>query len=179
MGLEAFRLALGAAITLFCIGLFFAAASSRLAVSWKKGAYRCRAFLCIAAAVCLIAIVTLIHQRQLPIYHVNGIIETAQVHAEGKGHRTYLRVRTVSGAEVTMSAGGISPYFHLGQHADIPYQGETGFVLEAHFLSGNRQEGIFQGTDTWPPYWWLLMGCFLAFAGIRKTKRNPEGAKKI
>lgn len=178
MELSTLRLALGVALLVFCVGLFYAVASARLSISFTKGTYRFRAYLFIGAAICLSAIATLWYQAHLPIYEITGTIEATQVHSEGKGHRTYLWVRTGSGSQVAMSADGISPYFRPGQKTDIRYQGNSGFVLKALFLSDGKQEGLFNGTDTWPPYWWLLGGVLVIAAGIRKIKRDPEGAER-
>ncbi len=179
MGREGLRVVLAAAAVLFCVGVGYAIASARLSISMQKGAYRLRASLCVGAAILLSAVATLLYEAHLPTYEVLGTIESAQVHAEGKGHRTFLRVRVGSRAAVAVNADGISPYFHPGQVADVRYQGESGQVLHARFLSpSGTQEGVFNGTDTWPPYWWMLGGVLVIVAGFRKNKRDPEGAER-
>ena len=179
MGKEALRLVLGVAAVLFCVGVGYAIASARLSISIRKGAYRLRASLCVGTAILLSAVATLLYQKHLSTYEILGTIENAQVHAEGKGHRTFLRIRVGSRAAVAVNADGISPYFHPGQVADVRYQGESGHVLHARFLSpSGTQEGVFNGTDTWPPYWWMLGGVLVIVAGIRKNKRDPEGTER-
>jgi hypothetical protein len=175
----ALRFGFGAAAVLFCIGVGYAVASARLSISQQKGFYRFRAYLCVGAAICLSAVAALLYESHLPTYEITGTIEAAQIHSEGRGHRTYLRVRVDSGAEIAVSADGISSYFHPGQVAEMRYQGVSGHVLHARFLSAsNTQEGVFNGTDTWPPYWWMLGGVLVVLAGIRKRRRDPEGAER-
>ena len=172
------RFALCAAGAFFCVGVVYAIAFSRLSISTRKGAYRFRAYLCVGTAIVLSGVAALLHEADLPTYEVSGVIETAQIHAEGKGHRTYLRIRVDSRADVAVNADGISPYFHSGQLTDVRYQGVSGHILHARFLSSTgKQEGVFNGTDAWSLYWWTLMGVLVVVVGIRKNKRDPEGAE--
>ena len=173
------RLGFGVAATLFCIGICYAIASASLSISPRKDTYRLQAHLCVGAAVILSAFALLLYDSSLPTYEVAGTIEGAQVRTEGRSHRTYLKVLNGSGAEVVMNADGISPYFRAGQFADVRYQGVTGHILYARFLSSaGEKEGVFNGTDTWPPYWWLLGGVLVIAAGFRKKRRDSEGAEK-
>jgi hypothetical protein len=115
-------------------------------------------------------------QAQLPIYIAEGTVEAVRVHAEGRGHRSEVRIRAESGAELQVNASGRSPYFRAGERVRVRYQGYTGSILKAEFLSQTGQkEGVFNGTDTWPPYFMFLGGLLLAWAGIQKHRRDPEG----
>lgn len=160
------------------VGIYFAVASAMQSVSPRKGKQRLTAFLCIGGCIYGIAFSMLAYQAKLPTCELLGEIEQAQVHAEGKGHRTTLLVR-ISGGEITVDASGTSPFFHTGQSIRARYQGVTGHILEAHFLSTNGAEvGVFNGTDTWPSYGLLLVGLLVIFAGYKKYRRDPEGAER-
>jgi hypothetical protein len=170
---------LAGAALLCTVGIFYAISSARLSVSLNKGKQRLRAYLCIGAAICISAVAAILYQARLPIYEASGTIEAAQVHSEGKGHRTNLRVRVGSGAELVLNADGISPYFRSGQQAHVRYHGYSGSILKARFISSTgSEEGVFNGTDAWPPYWWLLGGLLVLAAGFRKNGRDPEGSER-
>lgn len=69
--------------------------------------------------------------------------------------------------------------FHKGQLLRARYQGVTGHILQAHFLSADGADvAVFHGTDTWFPYWLLLGGSLVIFAGQRKYRPNPDGAQR-
>ena len=171
------RLIFGVAGAFFCIGIVYAIAAARLSVSLQKGTYRFRASLCAGAAILLGALVALVYEATLPTFDVVGTIETARVQSENRSYRTYLKLRDSSGAEIAVNASGRSAYFHPGQTAEVRYQGVSGHVLHARFLSvAGAQEAVFNGTDTWPPYWGLAVGAFVIVAGIRRRRSDPEGA---
>lgn len=173
-----FRLPLVIAATIFCVGILYAIASARLSISPQKGSFRFRAYLCLGTAIILSGVATLLYEAHLPIFAVVGTIESSQIHSDGKGHRTFLKVHLDSGAEIAINADGISPYFRSGQLAELRYQGVSGHVLHARFLSATgAHEGVFNGTDTWPLYWWTLIGFLVVVVGIRKNKRDPEAAE--
>ena len=86
----------------------------------------------------------------------------------------------VGPGQVALDASGMSPYFQAGQLIRVRYQGVTGDILKAHFLSTNGAEiAVFNGTDTWSPYWWIVSGAFVIFAGYKKYCRDPEGAERL
>ena len=166
---------------LFCAaGVFFAFSASMLSVSLRKGKQRLKAYVCIGGAICIAAVATVLYQSKLPTFEALGSIESAQIHSEGKGHRTNLRLRVASGAELVLNASGSSPYFHSGQQVHVRYQAYSGSILKAHFIDGaGKEEGVFNGTDTWQPYWWLLWGLLVIGAGVKQRARDPEGAKRV
>lgn len=168
-----------AAVCLILIGLAIGVLSAVQSVSPRKGKERLVAFLCIGIGVCTGASAKLRYQALLPTYELAGQIESAQVRAEGKGHRTAVVIRVGRG-QVALDASGMSPYFQAGQLIRVRYQGVTGDILKAHFLSKNGAEiAVFNGTDTWSPYWWIIIGAFVIFAGFKKYRRDPEGTERL
>jgi hypothetical protein len=62
----------------------------------------------------------------------------------------------------------------------VSYRGYSGSIHKAQFLSSTgSEEGVFNGTDDWPPYFMLLLGLLVMWAGVRKFKRDPEGAERV
>ncbi len=162
----------------FCVGgIGYGVYASRESISPKKGKGRLIAFLLCGAGICIGALAIGSLQWTTPIYQVDGVVESAQIHSQNKGYRTSLIVQTSSGVDLVLNADGRSPYFRTGEHLQVSYRGYSGSIHKALFLSptGN-EEGIFNGTDDWPPYFMFLMGLFVMWAGVRKFKRDPEGA---
>ena len=166
-----------ATVCLILIGLTTGILSAVQSVSSKKGSQRLAGFLSIGLAFCLGASAQLRYQALLPTYELSGQIDNAQIRAEGKGHRTALVVRVGHG-QVALDASGMSPYFKAGQLIRVRYQGVTGNILKVHFISTNGAEiAVFNGTDTWSPYWMIVLGVFVIFAGLKQYRRDPEGAE--
>ncbi len=159
-------------------GIYFVVSSAVQGIPPRKGRLRLQAYLCIAGCIYGIATAVLVYEAKLPVFEFSGTIEQAQMQTEGRSHRTTLLVR-ISGGEITVNASGTSPFFHAGQSLRARYQGVTGHILQAHFLSADGADvGVFNGTDTWFPYWLILGGSFVIFAGQKKYRRDPEGAER-
>jgi hypothetical protein len=165
----------------FClVGIGSGIYASRESISAKKGKSRLIAFLLCGVGICTAALALGSLQWATPIYQVDGIIESAQVHSRNRGYRTSLRVQTSSGGELELNADGRSPYFRTGEHLKVSYRGYSGSIHKAQFLSSTgSEEGVFNGTDDWPPYFMLLLGLLVMWAGVRKFKRDPEGAERV
>jgi hypothetical protein len=111
-----------------------------------------------------------------PVYIAEGTIRAVEVHAGGKGsYHSDVWVRTGSG-ELKLNADGRSTLFRPGQDVRVRYEGYTGSILKAEFLSSTGQkEGAFNGTFAFPSYMMLFFGLFVGWVGIRKHQRDPEG----
>jgi hypothetical protein len=179
MEVAALRLLVIGAFILCVIGIVYAIASSTRRSSGEKGKQKLRAYVCIGAGICIGALAVILLQTRVPVLQGIGVIETAQIRSEVRGHRTNFTVRVPSGAVLALKASGSSPYFHPGEQVNVRYQGYSGSVLKVHFLSpSGREEGVFNGTDSWPPYWFVLIGLLIIWAGAKKYKRDPEGAEQ-
>ena len=87
-------------------------------------------------------------------------------------------MHTAPGEEISINASGRSLYFRSGEHVAVKYQGYTGSILKARFISATgSEEGVFNGTDTWYPYWILLFGLLIFWVGFKKDYRDPEGSE--
>jgi hypothetical protein len=163
----------------FCLsGIGYGVSASRESISLKKGKRRLIGFLLCGVGICIAALAFGSLQWTAPTYLVDGIIESAQVHSQNRGYRTSLIVQTSSGTELALSADGSSPYFHVGEHLKASYRVYSGSIHKAQFLSSTGSpEGVFNGTDDWPPYFMFLLGLFVMWAGVRKFKRDPEGVE--
>jgi hypothetical protein len=61
----------------------------------------------------------------------------------------------------------------------VHYQGETGALLRASFVSADgREDGVFNGLEMWPPFFFLLGGAIVIFPGFNRYRRDPEGAEE-
>jgi hypothetical protein len=152
--------------------------SYRLSSSIRKRRLEFLAYILIGSGICIGASAVAFFQWRLPVYRIDGIVERAQVHAEGKGYRTELQVRLKTGERVNLNASGRSDYFRFGEHAIVRYKAETGSIVKAYFISSSGgQEAIFNGTDSFPPYVMFGLGVFVFFAGFKKYRRDPESDK--
>ena len=166
-----------AAVCLWVAAVGFAISASRQSASIRKGRHRLLAYFLAGLGFCVVSIAPAWLQWTVPIYESEGTIQSAQVHAEGKGHRTDLTVQTTSGAELALRADGMSQYFRSGEHVKVSYQRYR--IIKAHFLSpSGNEEGIFNSTDLWAPYGMFGLGLFVIWAGFRKTRRDPEGFER-
>lgn len=178
MGLTALRLSVIGAVILCGIGVVYAISASTLSISSKKGMRQMLAYVFIGTGVCIGSLAFIVFQARLSVLQAAGVIETAHVHAEGRGHRTDFTVRVPSGGVLALNADDISPYFRAGEQVSVRYQGYTGSIIKARFLSSTGvEEGVFNGTDSWSPYGSFLMGLFIIWSGIKIHKRDPEGAE--
>lgn len=164
---------------LVLVGVISGISSALQSIAIKKAKQRLTAIVCIGTAICIGSLGTFVYQSLMPTYELLGQIERAQIRTQGKDHRTAVLVRAGNG-RVALDASGLSPYFQAGQVVRVRYQGVTGYILKAHFLSTTGAEvAVFNGTDTFPPYWGMALGAFVIFAGFRKYRRDPEAAEQF
>jgi hypothetical protein len=146
--------------------------------SARKGKALFAAYLFLGSGICVATLASLGYYWHLPVFGAEGNIEAVRVHG-GKSQHTDLLIRTASGGEIALHAPGTSPHFRLGEHVKVRYQGETGYILKALFVSADgREEGVFNGTGAWPLYFFLLVGAKIIFQGFRTYRRDPEGAEE-
>lgn len=132
------------------------------------------AYLLGGSAVCMAALALLVYETHLAVFETEGNIEAVKIRG-GKTQRSDLLIHTISGSYIAVHATGSSRYFSRGQHLKLRYQDKTGALLSAVFLSADgNKEGVFNGTETWTPYVMLLIGLFIAWAGVKKYRRDPE-----
>lgn len=145
----------------------------------RKGKRRLLAYVLGGLGISIGALAIILFQSQLPVYRAEGIIEEVHVHAEGRGFRSNLRIRSADGTELVINASGRSSYFRFGQRVRVSYEGYRGSILKAEFISSSGgKEAVFNGTDYVPPYFFLLGGLVIIWAGIKKHKRNPDGLEQ-
>jgi hypothetical protein len=127
--------------------------SSRGSVSLRKGRLRFAATLLFGSALCLASIGELLRLRTLPILSAEGVIRSAAVHSQGKGHRTDFTVTSADGATYHLNADGRSDYFRPDEHVVLTYRGYIGSVVEVHFIAASgAEEGIFRSTQRLEPF---------------------------
>ena len=166
-----------AAVCLWVAAVGFGISASRQSASIRRGRHRLLAYILAGSGFCVVSVASAWLQWTLPIYESEGTIQSAQVHSEGKGHRTDLMMQTTSGEELALQAGGDSQYFHSGEHVKVSFQRYR--IIKAHFLSpSGNEEGVFNSTDSWAPYGMFSLGLFVIWAGFRKTRRDPEGFER-
>lgn len=153
--------------------------ASTYGTSPRRGKTFLTAHVLAGSGICLVALTFLLFNHNLPIIQTEGNIESVQIHPKGRDFRSDLLIRTASGGVVAIHASGRSPYFRPGEHVKVQYQGYTGTILKVYFFSADGgEEGGFNGTDRWPPYFALLGGLTLIWYGFRKYHRDPEGAEE-
>jgi hypothetical protein len=119
----------------------------------------------------------LIYESHLAVFEAEGNIEAIKIRG-AKTRRSDLLIHTISGDYVAVHVSGSSRYFRRGQRLRLRYQEKAGAMLSAIFVSADgSKEGAFNGTETWTPYFVLLIGLFLAWAGVKRYRRDPEGSK--
>ena len=177
MQINAFGVLLVVAAALFLLGIVLMIfASGGYSEQTEKKLYFVGS-LGVAFASCLGGMAGLIGDWQLPVDRTEGVIIDSFTHAEGRGYRTELVVRSGSGKDFVINASGTSRFFHSGQRLDVKYQARTGHVIKATFLSSTgATEGVFNGTDTLWAYPAIGMSCFLVFAAYRKYRRSLPSA---
>jgi hypothetical protein len=146
----------------------------------RKGKARLIATGLVGLVFLLPALATILYNRSLPIFEFEGQVESVQVlHGDSRHYSAFLQIRTLSGGETTVHASDRSNGFRTGEHIKVRYQGDTGELLKASFYAPDgTQEGVFNGTSTWPPYFALLFGLFLIWGAFRQHRRDPEGEEE-
>jgi len=145
----------------------------------RKRQARLIATLAFGSWLCISALSVITYNVRLPIFQFEGNIESVQViHSDSRHYSAYLRIQTFAGGDITIHASNRSQYFRPEEHVKVRYQGDTGELLKATFVAPDgKQEGVFNGTSTWAPYFVLLFGIFVIWASFRKFHRDPEGAE--
>lgn len=171
------ELLIGAAF-LCCAAVVPAVMGYRLSSSIRKRRLEFLAYVLLGSGICIGASAIAFFQWSLPVIQADGIIEGAQVHVEGRGHRTNLQIRLQTGELVDLNASGRSEYFRFGEHVIVKYKAVTGSIVKAQFLSSSgTQEAVFNGTDSWPPYIMFSFGMFAILVGFKKNRRASEPYK--
>jgi len=135
------------------------------------------AYILYGSAICAAGLGQLVYERQLAVFETEGNIEAVQI-LGGKSLRSNLLIHTISEAYIAVHASGTSRYFRPGQRLKLRYQGKTGAILSAVFLSADgSKEGAFNRAEPRSPYFVLLLGLFVAGAGVTKYRRDPEGSE--
>lgn len=135
------------------------------------------AYLLYGSAICTAGLAQLVYETHLAVSETEGNIEAVQVRG-GKRPRSNVFIHTISGGYVAVHASGTSRCFRRGQRLRVRYQERTGAILSAVFLSENgTKEAVFNSSDTWNPYFVLLIGLFVVGAGVMKYRRDPEGSE--
>jgi hypothetical protein len=130
------------------------------------------------SGICIAALTLLLYEWHLPVFESEGNIEAVWVRG-GEDVRSDLLIHTSSGADIAVHASGRSPHFQRGEHVKVRYQSETGAILKVLFVSADgRVEGVFDGTEMWPPFFFLIGGLIIIFLGFRRYRRDPEGAEE-
>jgi hypothetical protein len=146
--------------------------------SARKGKAMFAAALLGGSGIRIATLMLLLYQWHLPVFEAEGNIGVASVHS-GRHVRTDLLIHTFSGGDIALHASGGSPYFRRDEHVKVRYQGETGAVLSVLFVAADgREEGAFNGSQTWPLFFFLLFGAFIIFQGFWRYRRDPEGAEE-
>ena len=146
--------------------------------SKRKGKALFAAALFGGSGLCIAVLTLLLYQRYLPVFEFEGNIEAASVH-RGKRDRTDVLIHTSLGGDIALHADGVSPYFRRDEHVKVRYQGETGMILRARFVSADgRDEGAFNDTGPWSLLLVLLLGVMIIVQGFRRYRRDPEGAEE-
>lgn len=161
------------------IGIRFGYVAATESDSPRKGKAYLTASLAFSLWVCVSAFLVVLYNASLPIFEFEGKIESVRLmRSDSRHYSVFLGIQTFAGGNITIHASGGSQYFHTDEHVKVRYQGDTGELLKASFFAKDgRQEGVFNGTSTWPPYFALLFGLFCIWASFRKYRRDPEGAE--
>jgi hypothetical protein len=147
-------------------------------ISPRRGKALFAAALFGGSGVFIAALTLLLYERHLPVFEAEGNIEAVQIYG-GKQGRSDVLIHTSSGGDIAIHASGRSPYFRQGEHVKVRYQGETGAILKASFVSADgREEGVFNGTGMWPLFLFLLGGALVIVLGFKRYRRDPEGAEE-
>jgi hypothetical protein len=177
--MEVLVFALATAVVFIAVGITFGIRSSLLSISAKKGKLRLAGLLCVGAGICTAGLAAFAFQASLAVFDVTREISRVQVKSENKGYRTLVAVRTSTG-EIDLNASGRSNFFQTGQRMQARYEGVTGHILKARFLSENStQVGVFNGTDTWAPYGITIGGLFVISVGLLRYRSDPEATHRL
>ena len=145
----------------------------------RRGKVLLRSHLLWGFGICIAMLALIARDRSFPIFENEGTIESVRVQGSSKRSRTNLEVRVPSGGQIVIHASGRSTYFRLGERLKVRYQGITGAILRASFISADgREEGVFNGSETWPPYFVFIFGALIVWAGLVKYRRYPEGTDR-
>jgi hypothetical protein len=119
----------------------------------------------------------LIGRLTLPRFHASGVIVRTHDYVSGKSHRTRVLVQIDPVTQVGLTTGDRRPGYRVGEHIDAEYEGVTGEIVSARLTSAN---GLPDGEDhrvIWVvPAILFLLGGYLIVAGLRRYRRDPEGA---
>ncbi len=157
-----------------CYGIAAATAS----ISPRKGSRRRMATILFGSAMAVASLAVFLARVALPVSQADGVISFVHVQPEGKDYRTDVVLQTNAGA-LAVYAQGRSSLFRLGEHVVVDYHEQTGLIVKAHFIAiDGREEGIFNGADSWAAAAGVLVGIFIIWRAFKVNKRDPEGAEE-
>ena len=171
--------ALFPAAALLSAGVVVGILANSESVGLRKGRLVRAAWCLVGCSLCLLATPVLIFNWRQPVLSVDGAISSAVVHSSGRSHPTDLTILTGDGRIVHLRASDRSTFFRTGQIIEAKYQTGTGFILHANFLSQDgKQEGVFNGTAFWWPYFTLIGGLLVIGYARWNFRRDPEGQSR-
>jgi len=163
-----------AAVPLLVAAVICGVKGNSASIGKHRGQLVLAAYLCLPAGVLLTSAGFIGFQITTPTMRAVGIIDSAALHSSGRDYRTDLTLRISPQSWISLHAFGRSPFFHAGQSTDVLYQAHTGDIIRARFLGPSGSPiGVFNGTDRRAPYILALLGIFIAWAGIRRYRRDP------
>jgi len=145
----------------------------------RKGKALLIASLLFSSWFCLEPTLSFLCDSSLPTFEFRGRITTVDVRdSSSKYYSAYLYIQTGSGGKIVIHASDRSKFFRPGQLLKVRYRGDTGELIKAYFYSPEgKQEGIAQSTINLSRMVTFFIGLFCIWAGIRKYRRDPEGAE--